>query len=95
MRDSLQGASEQLTELKAGIGHVEMAFLMEFNLEPGLGIKPDKLGELLEPIRRQWQADLNQQRHDMRILDDAAATKRWLKHQRQLLREAELDFELF
>jgi hypothetical protein len=40
-------------------------------------------------------AELSQQQHDMRMLADVAATKRWLKRQRQLLREAEFDFELF
>ena len=44
---------------------------------------------------RQLKAELNQQQRDMRMLADPAAIKRWLKRQRQLLREAEFDFELF
>ncbi len=44
---------------------------------------------------RQLRAELSQQQRDMRMLADVAATKRWLKRQRQLLREAEFDFALF
>jgi hypothetical protein len=87
--------SEQLSELRAEIEHVEMAFRMEFGLEPGWGMNPRKLGEVLEQTRRQWRAELSEQQRDMRMLGDVAATKRWLKRQRQLLREAEFDFAPF
>ena len=56
---------------------------------------PRKLGEVLERTSRQWRAELAQQQRDMRMLGDVAATKRWLKRQRQLSREAEFDFEPF
>lgn len=87
--------AEQLTELRAEVDHVEMELCMEFGLEPGRGMNPRKLGELLEQTSRQWRAELNEQQRDMRMLADVAATKRWLKRQRQLLREAEFDFEPF
>jgi len=87
--------SEQLSELKAEMDHVEMGFRMEFGLEPGWGMNPRKLGEVLERTRRQWRAELSEQQREMRMLGDVAATKRWLKRQRQLLREAEFDFAPF
>ena len=87
--------SEQLSELRAEIEHVEIGFCMEFGLEPGWGMNPHKLGEVLEHTRRQWRAELNEQQRDMRMLGDVAATKRWLKRQKQSLREAEMDFEMF
>jgi len=87
--------SEQLAELKSQVADVEMGFRMEFGLEPGWGMNPRKLGEVLEQTSRQWRAELSEQQRDMRILGDVAATKRWLKRQRQLLDEAEFDFEPF
>lgn len=87
--------AEQLAELKAEVDRVEMGFRMEFGLQPGRGMNPGKLGDLLDQTSRQWRAELNEQHRDMRMLADVAATKRWLKRQRQLLREAEFDFEPF
>lgn len=84
---------EQLAELKAEAVRVEMSFRMEFGLEPNRGLNPSKLGQVLEQTSRQWRAELNQQQRELRMLADVAATKRWLKRQRQ--REGELGFSLF
>ena len=83
---------EQLAELKAELEHVEMAFRMEFGLEPGWGLNPRKLGVVLEQMKRQWRAELDQQQRELRMLGDVAATKRWLKRQRKQRREDEVDF---
>ena len=87
--------SEQLTELRAEVERVEMGFQFDFGLEPGWGMKPHKLGQLLEQQGLELRAELNQQQREMLMLGDVAATKRWLKRQRQLMREAEFDFEMF
>jgi hypothetical protein len=87
--------SEQLAELRAELERVETGFRIDFGLEAGWGMNPRKLGQLLEQHSRELRAELSQQQHDMRMLADVAATKRWLKRQRQLLRAAEFDFELF
>ena len=87
--------SEQLANLKGEIDSVEMGWRAEFALEPGWGMNPRKMGALLEETTRQWRADLAEQQRDMRVLSDAAATKRWLKRQRQLLREADFEFTPF
>jgi len=86
--------AEQLAELKAEAEHVEMEFRMQFGMEPGWGMNPRKLGALLEQTSRRWRAELNEQQREMRMLGDVAATKRWLKRQRQLLRDAEFDIEI-
>jgi hypothetical protein len=86
---------EQLAELKAEVERVEMAFRMEFGLEPGWGLDPRKLGQVLEQTNRQWRAELNEQQRQLRMLADVAATKRWLKRERQQRREAEFDFAPF
>ncbi len=83
---------DQLAELKLELEHVEMEFRMEFGLEPGWGFNPRKLGQVLEQTSRQWQAELNGQQRELRMLSDVAATKRWLKRQRHLRRDAEFDF---
>jgi hypothetical protein len=87
--------SEQLEELRAEVERVEIGFRIEFGLEAGLGMNPRKLGLLLEQNGRQLRAELAQQQRDTRMLANPAATKRWLKRQRQLLREDEFDFEPF
>lgn len=84
---------EQLAELKAELQHVEMSFRMEFGLEPGFGLNPRKLGVVLGQLSREWRAELDQQQRELRMLGDVAATKRWLKRQRQQRREAELDLD--
>lgn len=86
--------AEQLDELKTEIGHVEMGFCMDFGLEPGWGLNPRKLGQLLEDEARRARADLAQVQQETGRLADVAATKRWLKAQRRMLRQidAELDF---
>ena len=86
---------EQLAELKAEVGRVETGFRIDFGLEARWGMDPRKLGQLLEQISRELRAELNQQQREMRMLADVAVTKRWLKRQRQLLREAEPGFDLF
>ena len=83
---------EQLAELKAEVQDIEMGFCMEFGLEPGWGLTPRKLGQVLEQTSRQWRAELSEQQRELRMLGDTATTKRWLKRVRQERREDELDF---
>ena len=87
--------SEQLEELRAEIAHVELGFCIDFGLEAEGRMNPRQLGTLLEQNGRQLRAELSQQKRDMQMLSNPAATKRWLKRQRQLLRDNEFDFEMF
>jgi PIN domain nuclease of toxin-antitoxin system len=84
--------AEQLTELRREIEGVELGFSMEFGLSHDRALNPRRLGELLEQTSREWQIELRVQQHDLRMLNDVAATKRWLKRQKQLLRQADLDW---
>ena len=84
--------SEQVAELKGEIARVESGFCFEFRVEPRWGINPRKLGALLEQSARHLRAGMAEVDRDMRILTDAAATKGWLKRQRELLREADFGF---
>lgn len=86
---------EQLAELKAEAEHLEIEFCIEFGVEPGRKLNPRKLGQVLEQTSREWRAELSEQQRELRMFADVAATKRWLKRQRQQLREAEFDFPLF
>lgn len=74
--------ADQLAELKNEVERVELEFHMEYALEPGPRLDPHKLGRLLEQIHHQWTAERVQQKRDLRMLDDVAATKRWLKQRR-------------
>ena len=84
--------SEQVAELKGEIARVESGFCFEFGAEPRWGINPRKLGALLEENARFLRAEMAEVQRDMRILTDGAATKSWLKRQRELLRDADFDF---
>ncbi|WP_341888454.1 hypothetical protein [Variovorax sp. YR752] len=87
---------EQLAELKAEIEGVELRFCFDHGLEPGgAAIDPRKLGPLLGQHRRQLRLELSQQQRELDMLADTAATKRWLKQQRQLLREPAYGFDPF
>jgi PIN domain nuclease of toxin-antitoxin system len=86
--------AEQLAELKREIDGVEIGFCMEFGVSSGKAMNPRKLGELLEQASRQWRTELHQQQRDLRMLSDVPATKRWLKRQKQLLRAADLEWDL-
>lgn len=87
---------EQLTELKAEIEGVELRFCYDHGLKAGrTAIDPRKQGPLLEQHRRKLRLELSQQQRELGMLVDAAATKRWLKQQRRLLREPAYGFDPF
>ncbi len=88
-----QVLQEQLLEIKREIQRLQMEFCMDFDVEPGTPLKPDKLGRLLEEHIRALRADLAQHARDLSILSDRAATKRWIKQARRELRaQANEDF---
>lgn len=79
--------SEQLAELKSEIGRTEIGFRVDFGLEPGWGLNPAQLLGFIGGHVRALRHALDQQRRDLRMLDDRAATKRWLKLERRRLRD--------
>jgi hypothetical protein len=79
--------AEQLDELKAEIDRVEFGFRMDFGLEPGFGLNPKKLFGSLDAQAKDMGAGLALRRQELRKLDDRVGMKRWLKRQRQRLRE--------
>ena len=83
--------SEQLAELKDETLRVETEFRIGFNLEPGWGMNPTKLGGSIDQNAKHLRAGLALYRRDMRMLTDKAATKRWLKREQQRLRDAVFD----
>lgn len=87
--------SEQVTELKAEIARVETGFQMAFGLEPRWGTNPHRLGGVLEQNARLLRVEMAEVEREMRILTDRAATKDWLKRQRELLRDADLGMNSF
>ena len=86
---------EQLDELKAQLQHVEMGFCMEFGFGPGTRLNPGKLGQLVQQTSRAWQSDLAEQRMELLMLDDVAATKRWLKRRRLQWQADDFGFDLY
>lgn len=87
--------SEQLNELKTEILRVEDGFRFEFGMERGWGMNPTKLLGTVDRNAKHLRADLAMHQRDMRMLGDRAATKRWLKRERQMRRDAEFDDEFF
>lgn len=85
----------QKDELHHEIQRVEMGFRMEFNLQPGWGLNPHKLGQVLEDSVLDLRCHLTAQQVDLQRLQDKVATKRWLKKARQQRREQDLEFDFF
>lgn len=74
---------EQSASLKAEIAHAEECFCMEFGIGHRASLDPLKLGQVLNEHKRQWLAELAEQERCLAMLNDTAATKRWLKGERQ------------
>lgn len=89
-----QVLAEQLDELKAEVDRVEMDFRMEFGVDPPRRIDPSQLGQVLEHEGMEIRARLAEVQREMRMFDDPAATKRWLKRQRQELRAGAFDLPM-
>ena len=87
--------AEQLAELKAEIDRVEMGFRIDFGLEPGVGLSPKRLFGTLDAQAKDMNAGLALRRQELRKLDDRVGMKRWLKRQRQRLRESSFDDDFF
>ena len=89
--------NEQLAEIKAELGRIEMGFRLEFGLEPGWGLNPRNLGRELEQSSRELRAELAELRRDLSVTSDVAAMKRWLKQERERMRESEFfdEFGMF
>jgi len=87
--------AEQLAELKAEIDRVQMVFQMDFGVELHWNIDPLKLVLLIDQGAKELRAMLAEQQRQMRTFADKAATRQWLKQQRQRLRAAEFDNDLF
>ncbi|MBC7733005.1 MAG: J domain-containing protein [Bacteriovorax sp.] len=90
-----QVLAEQLAELKTEIERVQAMFQMDFGLQLHWNINPLKLGMLIDQNAKELRAMLAEHQREMRTFADKAATKRWLKQQRQRLREAEFDNDFF
>lgn len=87
--------AEQLAGLKAEVERLEHGFRIEFAVEPGSAVNPRKLGGLIDERTRLLRAELAGQQRNAHILGDRIATKRWLKEQRQAMREERLYGEFF
>ncbi|QHI96779.1 hypothetical protein GT347_01495 [Xylophilus rhododendri] len=84
---------EQLSGIKAEVEHAEIAFRMEFGLLPSVGVDPRYIGPLFDDVLSRWVDALERQQQELRILDDAKATKRWLKQQQKAKQRRENDFD--
>lgn len=85
--------AEQLASLKADIEHAEMAFRMDFGLQPGSGLDPAKLTRFVDEDARLLRVDTAAARREARVLADRAATRRWLKREQRRLRDEAAMFD--
>lgn len=76
--------AEQLEDLKAQLVHVEMSFCMDFNVPPDMKVHPDKLVKVLDYICRDMTMAQHDLERDLRAFQDKAATKRWIKREREI-----------
>ena len=87
--------AEQVSELKVEIDRVKIGFCIDFGLEPGWGMKPDKLIMFIDEHTQHLRAGLAIHQRELHMLGDKATTKRWLKRQQQRQRHAEFDGGFF
>lgn len=79
--------AEQVNELKDEILHVEAGFRMDFGLELGWNTSPKKLLAAIDQEAKHLRSTVALIRQDLRRLGDKAGTKRWLRQERQRLRQ--------
>jgi hypothetical protein len=87
--------SEQLAELKAEAARLETGFRIDFGVGPGWGTNPAKLTGLLRQNAEELRAGVARVQLDMRMLANKVAAKRWLKRERQRLRDDAFDDAFF
>lgn len=87
--------TEQLAELKAEATRMEMGFRVDFNLGPGWGMNPARLVGLVGQQARDLRDGVAMIQHELRVLADKTATKRWLKQERQRQRQDPFDSNFF
>lgn len=73
--------AEQLTEARATIRDMEASFCIDNGIQPTSGLDPQKLSQLILRQARQLRAEIARQQQFLRVLNDKAATRRWLKQQ--------------
>ncbi|ATA57413.1 hypothetical protein CKY39_32430 [Variovorax boronicumulans] len=89
-------SEQQLTELKAEIEGVELRFCYDHGLEPvARRHRPAQAGLTARAAQPATALGLSQQQRELGMLADTAATKRWLKQQRQLLHDPAYGFDAF
>ncbi len=85
----------QLADLKAETERVEGEFRLRFSLEGVGAVNASQLGRTLERRAREVQALLAALRNERGVFGDRVATKRWLKREKQRLRETAHDNPFF
>lgn len=74
---------EQLVELQAEVRRLEAEFRSATGLPPGVGMQPRKADRLISADRQRLRADVQLLQRQVRSLQDAAATRLWLREQRR------------
>lgn len=75
--------AEQLAEVRADIAHARSGLAMEFGLESRAPLKQRRLDQLIDQHVHHLHAKLCRVQLDIHMLSDRAATKRWVRLQRQ------------
>ncbi|MFL6575554.1 MAG: hypothetical protein ACJ8MR_02980 [Povalibacter sp.] len=75
--------SEQLEQLRTKTRALEASFSGENDLDSTTGLNANKLGLQIQRQSRRLRAEVNRQQQFLAVLADKAATRRWLKQQRQ------------
>jgi hypothetical protein len=78
--------ADQLADIKEELRRVEMGFRMDFDVPPDITVRPDKLVVVLEAIVGDLRHSQLTFERDLRAFKDPAATKRWIKAERERAR---------
>ena len=73
---------QQLEEAKKALREQQSAFRMDFGLDPGSALDPQRLNLATQRMGRAIRQEIARQKEFLSLLKNRAATKRWLKEQR-------------
>jgi hypothetical protein len=71
--------AEQLARIDDEAARIELGFRSDFGLVPGTGMKPKAIDRMIKAQARHLRGMLALHQREVRVLDDRAATRRWLR----------------
>ena len=83
--------AEQLKSVNAAISDLETGLSMDFNLERGVSLNPQRLRQFTVRQARQLRAEIAREQQFLTVLANKTSTRRWLKQRDRFMRDDDDD----